>query len=84
MEHLQLFAALKGVAAASIDELCYEVCSSAQPASSITLFWQAIAAVGLTEKLEQFSCTLSGGMKRKLSLAIAIIGDSKALHALLW
>ena len=38
-----------------------------------------IAAVGLTEKREQFSCTLSGGMKRKLSIGIAVIGGSQVV-----
>lgn len=61
MEHLQLFAALKGVPSEMIDHCCHDT----------------IAAVGLTEKCEQYSCTLSGGMKRKLSIGIATIGNSK-------
>lgn len=36
-----------------------------------------IAEVGLTEKINVFSSTLSGGMKRKLSVSIALLGDSK-------
>ena len=32
--------------------------------------------VGLNGKADQHSCTLSGGMKRKLSIGIAVIGDS--------
>ena len=36
-----------------------------------------LAEVGLTEKANARSCTLSGGQKRKLSLGIALIGDSK-------
>ncbi|KDO35461.1 hypothetical protein SPRG_18791 [Saprolegnia parasitica CBS 223.65] len=36
-----------------------------------------IAEVGLTEKRHVASSELSGGMKRKLSLAIALLGDSK-------
>eukprot|EP01051_Picozoa_sp_SAG22_P003985 SAG22_NODE_205_length_15308_cov_20.539023_11_plen_110_part_00 len=35
--------------------------------------------VGLTEKVHVVSGSLSGGMKRKLSLAMALIGDCKAI-----
>lgn len=35
--------------------------------------------VGLTEKRHALSSSLSGGMKRKLSLSIALIGDPKLL-----
>ncbi len=38
-----------------------------------------IAEVGLTEKVNVQSHALSGGMKRKLSVAIALIGDSKVV-----
>ncbi|KAH9154549.1 hypothetical protein LEN26_003391, partial [Aphanomyces euteiches] len=38
---------------------------------------QKILEVGLTEKRHVYSKELSGGMKRKLSLAIALLGDSK-------
>ncbi len=38
-----------------------------------------IAEVGLTEKVNVRSHALSGGMKRKLSVAIALIGDSKVV-----
>ena len=34
-------------------------------------------AVGLYSKRNTFSRALSGGMKRKLSVAIALVGDSK-------
>eukprot|EP00658_Telonema_sp_P-2_P006414 TRINITY_DN12438_c0_g1_i3.p1 TRINITY_DN12438_c0_g1~~TRINITY_DN12438_c0_g1_i3.p1 ORF type:complete len:2202 (+),score=596.20 TRINITY_DN12438_c0_g1_i3:221-6826(+) len=64
LEHLQLFAALKGVPPHLIDELAYDV----------------IAAVGLTEKTQQYSVTLSGGQKRKLSIGIATIGNSKVVY----
>ena len=36
-----------------------------------------IKDVGLTEKRNVLSSALSGGMKRKLSLAIALVGDPK-------
>lgn len=36
-----------------------------------------IAQVGLTEKADSKSAVLSGGQKRKLSVGIALIGDSK-------
>lgn len=38
-----------------------------------------IAEVGLKEKANAKSSTLSGGQKRKLSLGIALIGDSKVV-----
>ena len=38
-----------------------------------------IAEVGLTEKRNTYAASLSGGMRRKLSLAIALIGDSKII-----
>ena len=38
-----------------------------------------IEDVGLTEKRDAMSSTLSGGMKRKLSLAIALLGSPKFL-----
>jgi ABC-type multidrug transport system ATPase subunit len=36
-------------------------------------------AVGLAEKADVYSRALSGGMKRKLSVAIALIGDPKVV-----
>jgi ABC-type uncharacterized transport system ATPase subunit len=33
--------------------------------------------LGLDEKANSMACTLSGGMKRKLCLGMALIGDSK-------
>ena len=38
-----------------------------------------IAEVGLTEKRGVASSNLSGGQKRKLSLAIALLGNSKSV-----
>ena len=38
-----------------------------------------IGQVGLTEKTHAKAGSLSGGMKRKLSLAIALIGDTGAV-----
>jgi ABC-type dipeptide/oligopeptide/nickel transport system ATPase subunit len=38
-----------------------------------------LAEVGLAEKANSRSSTLSGGQKRKLSLGIALIGDSKVV-----
>ena len=38
-----------------------------------------IQAVGLTEKRHEYSKNLSGGQKRKLSVAIAFIGDSRVV-----
>ncbi|DAZ93924.1 TPA: LOW QUALITY PROTEIN: hypothetical protein N0F65_008867 [Lagenidium giganteum] len=59
-EHLQFYARIKGY---SGDTLQQEVNSK-------------IAEVGLTDKRSVLSSALSGGMKRKLSVAIALLGDS--------
>ncbi len=60
-QHLQMFAAFKGVPSNQVDKAVDKM----------------IAEVGLNEKKHARSATLSGGQKRKLSLAIALIGDSK-------
>jgi ABC-type uncharacterized transport system YnjBCD ATPase subunit len=36
-----------------------------------------LVKLGLNEKANSMACTLSGGMKRKLCLGMALIGDSK-------
>ena len=62
-EHLQLYAAFKGVSKKEIgkkvDKMLYEV--------------------ELVENQYQLASTLSGGQKRKLSVAIALIGDAKII-----
>eukprot|EP01029_Cantina_marsupialis_P013220 TRINITY_DN2925_c0_g3_i1.p1 TRINITY_DN2925_c0_g3~~TRINITY_DN2925_c0_g3_i1.p1 ORF type:complete len:1768 (+),score=518.71 TRINITY_DN2925_c0_g3_i1:83-5386(+) len=60
-EHLELFANLKGVDTNKIESIIRNM----------------IADVGLVEKTNEAASSLSGGMKRKLHLAIALIGDSK-------
>ena len=62
-EHLDTFAAIKGVPRAA---LAAEVA-------------KIIKEVGLTEKVHVQASALSGGMKRKLSVAIALIGGSKVV-----
>eukprot|EP01038_Epipyxis_sp_PR26KG_P005748 gene5748-7937_t len=63
MQHLEMYAAFKGV-----------------PSDQITSeSKRMIAEVGLKEKANAKSSTLSGGQKRKLSLGIALIGDSKVV-----
>lgn len=62
-EHLYLFAELKGVPKNEID----------------SRIQKAIEDVGLTEKTNSQSKTLSGGQKRKLCVAIAFIGDPKVV-----
>jgi ABC-type multidrug transport system ATPase subunit len=59
----QIYASFKGVASA-------EVAAAARA---------MLAEVGLAEKANSRSSTLSGGQKRKLSLGIALIGDSKVV-----
>jgi ATP-binding cassette, subfamily A (ABC1), member 3 len=61
MEHLQLFAEVKLMAHDKI-----------KPAID-----EAIKHVGLTEKVNVKTAELSGGQKRKLSVAIALLGDPK-------
>jgi len=60
-EHLELYAALKGVPSDQIAPAVNEM----------------IEQVGLTEKKNDKSAALSGGMQRKLSVGIALLGDSK-------
>ncbi len=63
MEHMRLFAALKGVPVARLAQECEAL----------------IKEVGLTEKTHVCSSKLSGGMKRKLSLAVAMLGGSRVV-----
>jgi len=57
----EIYAALKSVPSADVQRVVREM----------------IESVGLTEKVHVASGALSGGMKRKLSVGIALIGDSK-------
>ena len=66
-EHLQFFSRLKGL---------YTKKSKQEAEDQID---QEIKDVALFEKRNTFSSNLSGGMKRKLSLAIAFCGDSKVV-----
>ncbi len=63
MQHLEMFASFKGVPAAKVVDAARAM----------------VKEVGLTEKAHMRSSTLSGGQKRKLSLGIALIGDSKVV-----
>lgn len=40
---------------------------------------EMISGMGLKEKTNEFAKTLSGGQKRRLSMGIAFIGDSKLI-----
>jgi ATP-binding cassette, subfamily A (ABC1), member 3 len=62
-EHLQLFAALKGVPKKDVESQVMTM----------------IDTVGLNEKVHVKSAALSGGQQRKLSVGIALIGDSKII-----
>lgn len=66
-EHLQFFSRLKGL---------YKKVSLSEAEAHID---QAIRDVALFEKRNSLSKNLSGGMKRKLSVAIAFCGDSKVV-----
>lgn len=62
-QHLEVFAAFKNVPHSDIPNAVDEM----------------IARVGLKEKAQVKSAMLSGGQKRKLSVGIALIGDSKCV-----
>ncbi|OAE27724.1 hypothetical protein AXG93_4193s1240 [Marchantia polymorpha subsp. ruderalis] len=62
-EHLELFAALKGIPEKLITEEVEDM----------------VERLGLTDKMDARSASLSGGMKRKLQVAIAMIGGSKVV-----
>ncbi|KAG7303248.1 hypothetical protein JYU34_011715 [Plutella xylostella] len=62
-EHLQFFAAIKGIPRKTRQ---HDVS-------------KALAEVGLSDQAGVFSKHLSGGQKRKLSIAIALIGDPKII-----
>ncbi|ESP03886.1 hypothetical protein LOTGIDRAFT_110141 [Lottia gigantea] len=62
-EHLQVFAGIKGV----------------QPNLVKSEIERSLKEVGLTDQAEVYSKDLSGGQKRKLSVAIALIGDPKII-----
>jgi ATP-binding cassette subfamily A (ABC1) protein 3 len=62
-EHLRLFSSMKGVPAEQVDATIQSL----------------VADIGLTEKMDAQAQTLSGGQKRKLSVAIAFVGNSKVV-----
>lgn len=62
-EHLEFFGSVKGMMGRTLQAAIDGV----------------INEVGLTEKRHVLSSALSGGMKRKLSLAIALIGNPRFL-----
>jgi len=66
-EHIEFFSRLKGL---------YAKYPKAEVAAKIQ---QSIEDVALLEKRNTFAKNLSGGMKRKLSVAIAFCGESKTV-----
>ena len=63
LEHLQLFGAIRGTPEENIDSEATDLA----------------AKVGLSNKLHAHAKALSGGMKRKLSVALALIGDPRVV-----
>jgi len=63
LEHLRIFALLKGVDKSQVEHVIEE----------------KLVEVGLVDKRDTLSKDLSGGMKRKLSVAIAFIGESSVI-----
>ncbi|CAL8463070.1 g2604 [Coccomyxa elongata] len=66
-EHLLLFCAIKGISGGAFSR-------AAEAASS-----QIMEAVGLQDKRNCKADALSGGMKRKLQVALALLGSSKVI-----
>jgi ABC-type multidrug transport system ATPase subunit len=66
-EHIEFFARVKGM---------YAKMSNQEAAEKVDT---SISDVALSEKRNTLSKSLSGGMKRKLSVAIAFCGDSKTV-----
>jgi ABC-type multidrug transport system ATPase subunit len=66
-EHIQLFCRIKGT---------YSRMSYVEAEEQITLLLQDVA---LLEKCESLAKNLSGGMKRKLNVAMAFAGESKVV-----
>lgn len=62
-EHLRLFASIKGL----------------PPATIATVIQNSLAEVRLTNAAKMRSSSYSGGMKRRLSVAISLIGDPKLI-----
>ncbi|CAN0579737.1 unnamed protein product, partial [Ectocarpus sp. 12 AP-2014] len=62
-QHLQLFAVVKGVRARDVDDEAARM----------------VSEVGLLEKKDTPTSALSGGQKRKLSVALAFIGGSEVI-----
>ncbi|KAL5708093.1 Phospholipid-transporting ATPase abca1 [Ranunculus cassubicifolius] len=62
-EHLELFATMKGVEESDLERVVHDM----------------VDEVGLADKVNTVVRALSGGMKRKLSLGIALIGNSKVI-----
>ncbi|GAU30068.1 hypothetical protein TSUD_332360 [Trifolium subterraneum] len=62
-EHLELFAILKGAEEDTLESIIINMADE----------------VGLADKINTVVRSLSGGMKRKLSLGIALIGNSKVI-----
>jgi ABC-type multidrug transport system ATPase subunit len=64
-EHVRFYARLKGVPQPELDAHVHD----------------AVARVGLAQFADRFAGALSGGMKRRLSLAVALAGDSALIIA---
>jgi ABC-type multidrug transport system ATPase subunit len=63
MEHLRIYAAIKGVAAGEVESAAVE----------------KLREVGLEAKANERSAALSGGMKRRLQMALALVGPSRVV-----
>lgn len=44
-----------------------------------SIFQEKLREVGLEEKIDAIASTLSGGQKRKLSVCMALIGNSRVI-----
>lgn len=64
MEHMKIYAQFKGL---RVGAALYEACE------------RVLALVGLAERKDTMARNFSGGMKRRLSAAMSIVGNTKAL-----
>ncbi|KAF6155278.1 hypothetical protein GIB67_019804 [Kingdonia uniflora] len=83
-EHMEIFAILKGVKEESLERIVNEMVDEELDlpdygfAGNASLEFSG-PRVGLTDKVNTIVRALSGGMRRKLSLGIALVGNSKVI-----
>ncbi|KAI9141955.1 hypothetical protein BKA69DRAFT_1124416 [Paraphysoderma sedebokerense] len=79
IEHLKLFSALRGVSVKPNKSGIEVECNNPEEYWLMHYLRELLFLVELSSKEDELVKNLSGGMKRKLSLAISLIGDPKIL-----